>query len=329
MKNIFHIWLNSLVLLYMSLAYGLGIWSITKPQWLLNSVGVILIVHALLLSAMMTHEFIHGTVFQRQSLNNLLGNIMTHINGACYIPYATIAQNHFYHHVWHVDRIPFDYEQFVKNFPPIIRKICVALEWCYFPIFGAILRWRCLVAPFINKTERRWRVFICLVYRGILFGILAIISPKAIVLYAISYVCFTLVMRAIETFQHTYEYWISDIEPPARIRRSSPKENRLYEQTNTFSGVIATGHFSWLNLIYLNFGYHNAHHHDMRTPWYKLPQLHNSLYGEEAKNILLLPKMAGNYHRFRVARLLGIEQGDVSSLNDFAGAIGISLLTPP
>lgn len=323
MKNIFHVWLNSLVLSYIGFAYGLGIWSIIQSQWLLNIVGVVLIVHALMISAIMTHEFIHGTIFQQRPLNELFGKIMTHINGACYTSYKTIAQNHFHHHVWHVDLVPFDYGEFVKSFPPIIRKFCIALEWCYFPIFEFILRWRYIVAPFLNKTDQRWRVLACLAYRGTLFSILAWISVKALILYGVAYLGFVMFLRLVDTFHHTYEYWVVGVEPP--------KRDRIYEQANTFSNVIS-GRFRWLNLIYLNFGYHNTHHHDMRSPWYKLPELHERLYGNAANNLLPFSQMAGNYHRFRVARLLGSEQGDstnANSLTDFAGAIGLSFLTPP
>ena len=83
-------------------------------------------------------------------------------------------------------------------------------------------------------------------------------------------------------FHHTYDYAISGTE--------MIKRGRLYEQANTFSNFVSY-QYPWLNLLYLNFGYHNAHHHDMRCPWYRLPELHQSLYGNEAKNLLPLSKL--------------------------------------
>ena len=66
---------------------------------------------------------------------------------------------------------------------------------------------------------------------------------------------------------------------------------------------------------------------------YQPAELHQSLYGNEAKNLLPLSKLISNYHHFRIARLFG-GQGDVNTQNEaqettfFTGGIGVSLLTP-
>jgi hypothetical protein len=43
--------------------------------------------------------------------------------------------------------------------------------------------------------------------------------------------------------------------------------------------LILTRH-PWLNLLTLNFGYHNADQHRASRPWYRLPAPHRSLLGE-------------------------------------------------
>jgi hypothetical protein len=52
-----------------------------------------------------------------------------------------------------------------------------------------------------------------------------------------------------------------------------------YEQAETYSNLILTRH-PWLNLLTLNFEYHNADQHRASWPRYRLPALHRSLFGE-------------------------------------------------
>lgn len=327
MRQIPPLLLNSFVLIYIAIAYGFGIGLLVQREWRLNLLGVVLVVHVLILSATLTHEFIHGNIFKQRSLNFFFGQLMTHINGACYAPYQDLVQHHFNHHVHHADFVPFEISIYCQELPPFVQRIFVALEWCYFPIFEFMLRWHLMIAPWQNpkKHSLRWRTLILLAYRGTLFGIIGWFSGWALLLYALSYVCFVNLMRFADAFHHTYDYVV--------MGAAIPKRDRVYEQENTFSNLVSI-HHPWLNLLYLNFGYHNAHHHDMRCPWYRLPQLHQQLYGEGTKNLLPLPKLVANYHRFRLQRLFGT-QGNVAAADEsaaivaFTGGIGVSFLTPP
>ena len=202
----------------------------------------------------------------------------------------------------------------------------MVLEWCYFPLFEFVLRGRLLLAPWLNPVQAHlwWRTLLLCIYRGALWSLLAWVSPKALGLYALAYVCFVNLMRFVDAFHHTYDYVVAGTE--------IPKRDRSYEQAHTFSNIVSA-RLTWLNLLYLNFGYHNAHHHDMRCPWYRLPQLNQTLYGAETQALLPLPQLIGNYHRFRLDRLFG-GQGVVTeattddSLANFTGGIGVSFLTP-
>ena len=258
--------LNSLVVGYVGVIYLLGVGLLLPHDWRLNVVGVILTVHSLVLSAYLIHELLHDNIFKQRHLNRLFGKIFTHINGACYAPYDDIVEHHINHHIYHADFVPFDIAEFVRQLPKPIRSFLVALEWAYFPAFGFIMRWRLIVAPFINpeKQHLRGRTLGIMAYRGSLALIVGLISWQAILLYTFAYICFINLVRFADAFHHTYEYAISGAE--------IPKRDRLYEQANTFSNFVSYQH-PWLNLLYLNFGYHNAHHHDMRCPWYRLPEL--------------------------------------------------------
>lgn len=319
--------LNIGVLLYICLIYGLGIALLVQDAWATNAVGLVLVVHGLVLSAAMTHELIHDNIFKQRSLNRFWGQVMTHINGACYAPYEDLVQHHFNHHIYHADFVPFESAKFFDRLPSFVRRICFALEWAYFPVFEFILRWRLIVAPFINpqKSSRCGRTLVLLLYRGICFTVLGWISLRALGLYALAYICFVNLMRFADAFHHTYDYVVMGTD--------IPKRDRQYEQAHTFSNLVSV-RYPWLNLLYLNFGYHNAHHHDMRCPWYRLPDLHHRLYGEESKCLLPLPWLVMNYHGFRLKRLVGGQGASPQNqtegfLSGFTGGIGVSFLTPP
>ncbi|MEL6930945.1 MAG: fatty acid desaturase [Cyanobacteria bacterium J06600_6] len=316
--------LSSLVVTYVGAAYLLGVGLLFLQNWLLNTIGIILTIHSLVLSAYLIHELLHDNIFKQRRLNRFFGKLFTQINGACYAPYDDLVEHHINHHIYHADFVPFDIAKFCNELPKALRSVLVALEWAYFPAFEFIMRWRLILAPLLNSEKRHllWRNLGIMILRGSIAVIIAIISWKALALYLFAYICFVNLVRFADAFHHTYDYAITGEE--------ITKRDRLYEQANTFSNFVSP-QYPWLNLLYLNFGYHNAHHHDMRCPWYRLPELHQSLYGEQTKNMLPLSTLIANYHRFRLERLFG-GQGDVDLENAgiaaFTGGIGVSLLTP-
>ncbi|HHP7244410.1 MAG TPA: fatty acid desaturase [Elainellaceae cyanobacterium] len=328
-------WKNILAIAYTLLEYVVSIGLLIQPLWILKLVGVIFLTHSFVWSAVLTHEFIHGTIFKARSLNAGFGRLMTHLNGACYAPYEDIVQHHFNHHVYHVDLVPFDSPTYFTRLQPLMRQLFMALEWAYFPIFEFVMRSRLIWAPFQSseqssgrssgRSHLRWRTLLLLTYRGTLFGLFAWASWSGLLLYGISYICFVNLMRFADAFHHTYDYVVTGEPIPAR--------DRIYEQDNTFSNLVSINH-PWLNLLYLNFGYHNAHHHDMRCPWYELPDLHQRLYGSQSKAIIPLSQLISNYHQFRIKRLFGGQSAAPSdvhppALADLVGGVGVSFLTPP
>ena len=67
------------------------------------------------------------------------------------------------------------------------------------------------------------------------------------------------------------------LRPITALSGLQHRADRDYEQSHTFSNVISI-RYPWLNLITLNFGYHNAHHTKPTVPWHELPKLHEALY---------------------------------------------------
>lgn len=130
-----------------------------------------------------------------------------------------------------------------------------------------------------------------------------------------------------DAFHHTFDQYFVDDE-----QAEVPMEgkDRVYEQANTWSNVVSARH-PWLNWLTLNFGYHNAHHEKVAVPWYRLPQLHRELYGEQSRELMDWPELLRTFHRNRIRRVLDDDYGAVGEgsnrADGFVGAHGVSFLT--
>ena len=325
---------NTAAITYALLGYTSGVALLFVHPWWGNLLGVILTAHSLLIASVLVHEFIHGSIFTSRALNAFWGRVMMHLNGACYASWQQISEHHINHHVHITDFIPFDYSEYINTMPMRLRSLIHALEWAYIPGFEFVMRLYVITSPFTDpdKHHLRRRTLLILAYRAGVFALLAYVSLKAFLLYGLAYYLFVAMMRLVETFHHTFEYTVQG--------QPIVKRDRAYEQINTFSNVVSI-QYPWLNLLYLNFGYHNAHHDNMRCPWHELPQHHQRVfdeasgrYGEMAGNLLSFWEMMATYHRFRVARI-GADQGEVYGENgefsmvNFTGGAGASFLTPP
>jgi fatty acid desaturase len=166
-----------------------------------------------------------------------------------------------------------------------------------------------------------------LALRLALWVTLALVSIKAVLLYALSHLLFLHVLRFMDAFQHTYEVFPSHSLSPAP---PDPRRTRRYEYENTYSNLVAL-RWPWLNLLVLNFPYHNAHHTRTGVPWYQLPALHRKLYGDQDSQVIPCRDLIINYHRHRVARVMAEDYGSVSAdgrrASEFVGAVGVSFLT--
>lgn len=318
---------NVAAISYALTGYLGGISLILMASLWLNALGVILLTHSLVISAYLAHEFMHGSIFADKQWNAIGGNVMLWITGGCYATFADLMRLHIAHHVNRVDFSRFELTEFLASLPTPVRSLLLGLEWCYFPALAFLSRIRAMFAPFYlsDRQDERSRVSVIFLIRTTLFGILGWISPKALLLYFVSYIAMINILRFVDAFQHTYEVFAvgSDI----------PKRDRAHEQANTFSNVISQ-RYQWLNLLLLNFGYHNAHHELMKCPWYSLPELDKELYSGKEIHYITLPELVGNYHRFRLSRIYSGQGTAVDAqgnrqLETFYGGIEVSFLVLP
>lgn len=318
---------NFAAISYTLAGYLGGISLILMGSLWLNALGVILLTHSLVISAYLAHEFMHGTMFADKKWNAIGGTIMLWITGGCYATFSDLMRLHIAHHVNRVDFCRFDLEEFLASLPTPVRSLLLGLEWCYFPSLAFLTRIRSVFAPFYlsDRQHERLRVTLIFLIRSTLFSVLGWLSLKALLLYFVSYIATIHILRFVDAFQHTYEVFA--------VGSDLPKRDRAHEQANTFSNVISQRYW-WLNLLLLNFGYHNAHHELMKCPWYSLPALDRELYSGKEMHYITLPELIGNYHRFRLSRIYSgqgkaVDEQGTRQLETFYGATEVSFLVLP
>jgi fatty acid desaturase len=321
-------WPHVLVIGYTVLGWAGGVWLLMQGSAPLNVLGVLLTAHTLVYSGYLIHECVHHSVFVSISANDRLGVLMSWLNGACLADYARLKKKHLRHHSDRLDVVTFDYRAALRAAPGWVRGSVLALEWAYVPVVEIMMRGMVIAAPFYYGAVReRVRVALLLSVRIAFFAGLAWLSLKALLLYALAYFLFLTVLRFMDAFQHTYEVFPSHSLAPAP---ADPRRNRRYEYENTYTNLLAQ-RWPWLNLLVLNFAYHNAHHARSGEPWFRLPALHGALYATSDPQVLGFRDLVVSYHRHRVARVLAEDYGSVSAsgsrASGFLGAVGVSFLT--
>jgi fatty acid desaturase len=298
-------------------------------SWPLALAATLWFAHALIVAAYLFHEFAHGTVFTQPAANTRGGVLMTWLTGSCYARYDHLRRKHMRHHVDRADVISLDTRALLLASPSWMRRTVLALEWAYMPAVELLMHAHVVARPFVDPARRadRGRVLAILALRGVAFAVLAAVAPRALLLYGVAYLIMVTVLRFADAFQHTYDaYALPDGAPvPADTLR-----DKAYEQANTYSN-LASLRWPWLNLLLLNFPYHNAHHEKPTAPWYRLPALHRDLYGNAPDQVVPMARLLRPFHRHRVARVLADDYGAVDPRSgqtaDFVGAVSVSFLT--
>ena len=320
---------NTLALGYALAGYAGGLWLMATASWPWALAGTLWFAHALIIAAYLFHEFAHGTIFTQPGANTRGGVLMTWLTGSCYARYEQLRRKHMRHHVDRADVISLDTKALLHSAPAWMRRSVLALEWAYVPAVELLMHAYVVARPFLGPRQRadRGRLLAILCIRGSAFAALGHFAPRGLVLYAVAYLVMVSVLRFADAFQHTYDaYAIPDSAPvPAdRLR------DKAYEQAHTYSN-LASLRWPRLNLLLLNFPYHNAHHEKPTAPWYRLPALHHELYGAQPEQILPMAKLLLPFHRHRVKRVLADDYGEVAPrsgrADDFVGAVSVSFLT--
>jgi fatty acid desaturase len=321
---------NSLAIAYSFGGFAFGIAMLLAANPWLAAPGTLLLAHAMIVSAYLLHDAAHGAVFRTADANGRLGAALAWLNGSCYASFADLRRKHMRHHVDRADVLTFDAKAFLLGLPQWMRRVVLALEWAYFPAVELIMHGYVIALPFVREGTRSQRrhVAMVLVVRAALFASLAWISLQAAALYLVAWLVCLIVLRFADAYQHTYDAF-AVLEEGGAIPADKIRDH-AYEQRNTYSNLVSV-RYPALNLLLLNFSYHNAHHDRPVEPWYRLPAAHAKLYGDDDSQVIPMARLLASFHRHRVKRILASDYGvmDISKrqADDFYGAVGVSFLT--
>ncbi len=326
-KNVESVLPNSLAFGFAIFGYALGVLMLFNGHWLINVVGVLLTAQALIVSAYLLHDFSHWSIFKTPETNRRWGIVMSWINGSCYSTFEEIRSKHMHHHVDRADVLSFNMQHLMHDMPSFARNLIKQLEWMYIPALEILMHFLVITLPFIKPKwhYKRLRLMGIMLIRAPLFILMAWFSIKAWLLYLLAYGIMLIALRFADAFQHTYDVFL---QSDGKIADGKLRD-RAYEQANTFSNLTSL-QYPWLNLLFLNFPYHNAHHEKPVVPWHQLPQLHQQLFGDTTVlPVIPMSKLLNAYHLHRVARLQSNDYGELNnnSANAFIGAAGVSFLT--
>lgn len=303
--------------------YAVAVALIATGSVVAAAAGALLLAVSLTVSAYLIHECAHGTLFRRPEHNARLGAALGWLAGTCYAPFEALREKHLMHHAERIDCVSFDYRPLLSSSPRLLRRVAL-LEHAYIPAVDLIMHAAVITAPFrLERCRgRRRAVAAVLGLRLLQLCGLGLIWLPAPAFYALGYMLFLHVMRYMDAYQHSYELVVvgDRTELAGRVRPT-----RQFEELHTYSNPAPL-----LNLVTLNFGYHNAHHHRPAEPWYRLPALHRELYGDARANTLPFLSLLRNYHRNRVRILLGdygVTDARCEDALAFQGALGVSFLT--
>lgn len=302
------VWPLTFVLAYILATYIGGWLLMAQPGFLLPALGVIACGHGMIIAAYLVHDCAHNALFKKTEHNTRLGKWLNWISGGSYGTYEDLRYKHMRHHVDNADPISFDYRAWLKAHPRT-EKVVFVLEWCYIPACDILMHAILMVAPFtpIGNPAHRKRAAVVLVTRVAVFAALAVWSVKAVLLYALAYGLVLTVLRFFDAYQHNYEIVVNLHKPDAELPH---KGDREYEQNNTYSNLISR-RWPALNLLVLNFCYHNAHHAKPTMPWYKLPALHNEIFGDAYTRTVGMKGQLKSYHHNRIAGIYAETYGQV------------------
>jgi fatty acid desaturase len=292
-----------------------------------NIAGVLLCTQAMVLAAYLVHEAAHYTLFSSPAGNRRVGEWVSFIAGSSYASFERIRHLHIRHHRDRADLVCFDFKALMQR-RPALRRTLEALEWAYVPATEVLMHLQVVWRPVFVTTQRHYRAraLAMLAVRGLLLATLGAWSPRALLLYALSYLLLLHVLNFFDAFHHTFEQIVVAPDQPVPLAG----RDRRYEQDNTYTNLVST-RWPWLNLLTLNFGYHNAHHERAAAAWYRLPAVHRELYGPDEPAVMPMGALLATWHRNRVRRVHAQEYGAPTSgrllPGTFVGTHGVSFLT--
>lgn len=323
-------WLpNSLALGYVGLGQIIGIGLLSSSGLATWLVGIILVAHSLVIAAYFIHELAHNSIFNSRRLSLTVGEILSWLCGAAYAPMSRIKRMHMRHHGDIADLALFDPRPFLAQSPAWFRRCVYLLEWCYIPAVELIMHYNVVTRPFLNTlyASDRTRVIIVGLSRATLFAGLFLVSPWALFGYGIAYCLMLIALFLADAYAHTYEYYLVH-SVDEKVPRNG--RDRDYDRLHTYSNLVSE-RWPWLNLLNLNFGYHNAHHASPIVPWYDLPRFHKECQLDGSPQVLPYREVWRTFHQNRLKRIEAEDPGDVGTgqgrADHFLGVHGVSFLS--
>lgn len=323
------LWPNTLAISYILIAYFGGWWALFQGSLGWFVIGVLGIAHGMTIAGYLMHDCGHNSIFKKTEHNSRLGRWLNVICGSNYGTYEDMRYKHMRHHVDNCEPLTFDYRSWLKQHP-VLHRIVNTLEWAYIPAVEFLMHGMQMIAPFVyeDKKDQRARVLRVALIRFSLFGAILWFAPMAALGYVLAYVLFITILRFMDNFQHNYEI-VYRLNDPSFVPEK--KGDYEYEETHTYSNLLSE-RWPWLNLLVLNFAYHNAHHIKPTLSWHRLPALHRERYPQVCpQQVGLWPQLV-SFHRHRVARVLSEEYGEADVVTqlktrDAVGANALSFLT--
>lgn len=311
---------NVLAIGYAVLGYGGALLLLANagPGWW--PLAVLWLAHSLVMAAFLLHECTHQSLFRDRDRHRQLAVLLGWLSGSCYGDYQRIQDKHLRHHAERADIMALDYRLLLRS-RPVLRWLVEAGQWLCLPTVELLMRGLVLVHPFrVGGSRReRWRVLGMLWSRGWYFALLGSFGWQVLAGYFLAWLLFLGVMGFMDAFQHTYLLRATLGEPPA-----APLFDAAYEEAHTFSNLLSR-RLPALNLLVLNFCYHNVHHQRCAEPWHRLPALHRQIYADDQRVLLPLARQLQQFFNHRVARVMAPA---TDQPGDAVGAAGVSFLTP-
>jgi acyl-lipid omega-6 desaturase (Delta-12 desaturase) len=320
------LWPNTLAIGYILLAYFGGWWALFQGSPWLFALGVLAVAHGMVIAGYLMHDCGHNSIFLGNEHNSRLGRLLNAICGSNYGTYEDMRYKHMRHHVDNCEPVTFDYRSWLKR-RPLVHRVVSALEWAYVPAVELIMHGMQIAAPFVydDKRDQRVRVVRVATVRFGLFALILWLAPLAALGYVLAYLLMITFLRFLDNFQHNYEIYYRLNDP----HFVPPRKGDLdYEESNTYSNLLSA-RWPWLNLLALNFPYHNAHHARPTMSWHRLPAFHRERYPRGCPQQLSLRDQLTSFHRHRVARVLSEHygEGDVIDQLRRREAVGVNALS--
>ena len=307
--------LAGLALVCMTLANGFSGWQHIVPSFAVS----IYLTHLLVLCAYLVHELMHNSIFASARANKSLGIPLLWLLGSSYLSYELLKEKHFRHHVEKVDSLSFDLNRWIEKYP-FIRNMVFLGQRLHLPAAELVSHWLSNFSPFFQpaRHKHRVRVILTLLSRIAFYAVLYSISVSLFFVFIVALHATYLVLAFMDAYQHTY-----DVSYSLDASRKKNALTRDYEEKNTYTNLLSS-RWPWLNLLVLNFSYHNVHHWKSGEPWYRLPKLHKQRYPEVCEQEVAFENQLSYFHKHRVERVKVDNPNGIPA--DQIGAAGVSFL---